>query len=62
MKSGILIRGYLPTVKDMHLEKEFIKKPVAYETEVPKVIATNRISSSSDKMNSFVLTSISGER
>lgn len=54
VKSGYLISGYIPTIRDAKWERRFIKEPVGLERRVQKVFATGRLGLPGDKENSLV--------
>lgn len=57
VSSGNVMRGYIPMILDVDLEKEFIRETVECERNVQRVFATDGLGSSSDKRNCFVLVS-----
>lgn len=61
MKSGFLMKGYIPTIRNEDLGKGFIRELVEYEREAQSIFTTDRSESSGDNMRSFALISSRGE-
>lgn len=62
LKPGYQMREYFPTILNVYLEKDFIRKPVQYERISWRVFATDRFESSGNKKNCFVLVVGRGEK
>lgn len=60
LKSGYLLRGYVPTAEGVDYESEVIKVCKGYERRVQRVFGTIRFGSSDVYRNSFVLISGGG--
>lgn len=60
LNSKYLIRGYITTIQDVDLKKEYIRVPDQYKRRVQKVFATDRSVSFGDERNSFVKRSDCG--
>lgn len=61
VKSGYMMERFIPTIQDVDSEKRFIREPVRYERRVQRIFATDRLKSSGDNRNNFVLCCGGGE-
>lgn len=57
LNSEYLVGGYIPTVRDVHLDNGSIRERVKCEQRVQRVFLMDRLWSSDVKKNSFVLFS-----
>lgn len=63
LKSGYILRGYIPTLRDAELEKRCIREPRNYIITLQCVFATESFGAAGEKMNSsFLVSSDGGKR
>lgn len=55
LRSGYLLGGYIPRLRDADLEKGSIRRPEEYTRRLQRVCATDRFSTARERRNNFNL-------